>query len=345
MPSCLLKLTRVVLTHKLSSGLILTFKFMSFASIILYWRIVENTKGISQLYSLPIEISCAHYVPSPLATADGPPPSSGNVFFVETSEQTNPSYLFTCSVESAARTHPRTKVVVLMKGLAKGNTSLPNHWAFSLLSCFPNVEIRPLDLPELFSGTPLEKWYSWPLRHLEPYFLPILSDACRIVLMWKFGGIYLDTDFIVLKNLQNLTNDWKKYFEVVTSSELHRLFSNTYAVHVWNKKSQGTRLEITSQALLAQLHSHFCPATYDIMKKDSERHGHEPDPLLQWAQGLHSPSMIDMMVIDEVCEDGVVPLWYHMVQMKMITMADSEKQALMGARILTMPSCLLKLTR
>ncbi|KFP71877.1 hypothetical protein N310_12815, partial [Acanthisitta chloris] len=309
MPSCLLKLTRVVLTHKLSSGLILTFKFMSFASIILYWRIVENTKGISQLYSLPIEISCAHYVPSPLATADGPPPSSGNVFFVETSEQTNPSYLFTCSVESAARTHPRTKVVVLMKGLAKGNTSLPNHWAFSLLSCFPNVEIRPLDLPELFSGTPLEKWYSWPLRHLEPYFLPILSDACRIVLMWKFGGIYLDTDFIVLKNLQNLTNgvplvtpvfkkwcsirslqsrmrckgvsalpreafypirwqDWKKYFEVVTSSELHRLFSNTYAVHVWNKKSQGTRLEITSQALLAQLHSHFCPATYDIMKKD-----------------------------------------------------------------------------
>lgn len=24
--------------------------------------------------------------------------------------------------------------------------------------------------------------------------------------MWKFGGIYLDTDFIVLKNLRNLTN-------------------------------------------------------------------------------------------------------------------------------------------
>ncbi|NXE91693.1 A4GAT galactosyltransferase, partial [Menura novaehollandiae] len=133
-------------------------------------------------------------------------PSPGNVFFVETSEQTNPSYLFSCSVESAARTHPGSSVVVLMKGLAKGNASLPKHWAFSLLSCFPNVQIQPLDLPELFSGTPLAQWYLQPQWRQEPYFLPVLSDACRIVLMWKFGGIYLDTDFIVLKNLQNLTN-------------------------------------------------------------------------------------------------------------------------------------------
>ncbi|XP_010127932.1 PREDICTED: lactosylceramide 4-alpha-galactosyltransferase-like, partial [Chlamydotis macqueenii] len=49
--------------------------------------------------------------------AGGPPPPPGDVFFVETSEQTSPSYLFLCSVESAARTHPGTRVVVLMKGL------------------------------------------------------------------------------------------------------------------------------------------------------------------------------------------------------------------------------------
>ncbi|XP_032841931.2 lactosylceramide 4-alpha-galactosyltransferase [Tyto alba] len=356
MPSCLLKLTRVVLSHKLRAMFILAFKLMSFVSIMLYWRIVEDSKGRGQVYSMPVEIHCAHSVPpSPHATASGPPSSPGDVFFVETSERTNPSYLFMCSVESAARTHPGTRVVVLMKGLANGNASLPNHWGFSLLSCFPNVEVRPLDLTELFSGTPLAQWYLQAQQRWEPYFLPILSDACRIAIMWKFGGIYLDTDFIVLKNLKNLTNalgiqskyvlngaflsfkpkhkfmelcmkdfvenynswiwghqgpqlltrvfkkwcsirslrsstnckgvsalpreafypirwqDWKKYFEVVNSSELHHLFNNTYAVHVWNKKSQGTRLEVTSQALLAQLHSHFCPATYNIMKKDSER--------------------------------------------------------------------------
>ncbi|XP_063251534.1 lactosylceramide 4-alpha-galactosyltransferase-like isoform X2 [Prinia subflava] len=352
MSSCLLKLTRVVLNHKTWTLFILIFVFVSFTYIKLSLDIWEdpNTRGP---YSLSAEISCAHYVPSSLNIAAGPSPSTTNVFFVETSEQTTPSYLFSCSVESAARTHPMSRVVVLMKGLPKGNVSLPKHWAFSLLSCFPNVEIRPLDLTELFSGTPLKRWYLWPLRHWEPYFLPVLSDACRIVLMWKFGGIYLDTDFIVLKNLQNLTNalgiqddkelngaflsfkpkhkfmelcmqdfvqnyngwvwgrqgpelltrvfkkwcslrtitstsckgvsalapeavypipwqNWKKLFEAVSASELHKLLRNTYAVHIWNKLSHKTKLEIPSQALLAQLYSQFCPATYTKMKEDSE---------------------------------------------------------------------------
>ncbi|XP_074444145.1 lactosylceramide 4-alpha-galactosyltransferase-like [Larus michahellis] len=353
MSSCLPKLTTAVLSHRLRALFILTISFVFFASVMFHWRIGEDAEG--QLYSLPTKIRCEQVLPpSPHTIAGGPPHSSGDVFFVETSERTNPSYLFTCSVESAARMHPGTRVVVLMKGLANGNASLPNHWAFSLLRCFPNVEIRPLDLPELFSGTPLAKWYLQSYHRWEPYFLPVLSDACRITIMWKFGGIYLDTDFIVLKNLKNLTNalgiedqnvlngaflsftpkhefielcmqdfvdnyngwiwahqgpqlltrvfkkwcsiqniqdnmsckgvralspeavypirweDWKKLFETISSSELHKLLKSTYAVHVWNKLSHGTRLEITSQALLAQLYSQFCPATYAKMKKDSE---------------------------------------------------------------------------
>ncbi|NXY64411.1 A4GAT galactosyltransferase, partial [Callaeas wilsoni] len=180
MPSCLLKLTRVVLNHKPWALFILILVFVSFAYHMLYWGNLEDPKSRGHPNGLLAEISCAHYVPSSLDTAGGPSPSTGNVFFVETSEQTTPSYLFSCSVESAARAHPRSRVTVLMKGLAKGSESLPKHWAFSLLSCFPNVEIQPLDLTELFSGTPLKRWYLWPLRHWEPYFLPILSDACRI---------------------------------------------------------------------------------------------------------------------------------------------------------------------
>ncbi|XP_036260827.1 lactosylceramide 4-alpha-galactosyltransferase-like [Molothrus ater] len=352
-PSCPLKLTRVVLSHKPCALFILIFVFVYLAYHKLYWGIGEDPKSSVPSYGLSAEISCAHYVPSPLDIAGGPSPSTGNVFFVETSEQTAPNYLFSCSVESAARTHPTSRVVVLMKGLAKGNASLPKHWAFSLLSCFPNVEIRRLDVQELFSGTPLAQWFLQPQRQQEPHFLPNLSDACRIVLMWKFGGIYLDTDFIVLKNLQNLTNalgiqgdsvlngaflsfeakhkfielcmqdfvedyngwvwghqgpelltrvfkkwcslrtitsmsckgvsalarevvypipwqDWKKLFEAVSALELQKLLKNTYAVHIWNKLSHGTKLEIPSQALLAQLYSQFCPATYAKMKQDSE---------------------------------------------------------------------------
>ncbi|XP_014812528.1 PREDICTED: lactosylceramide 4-alpha-galactosyltransferase-like [Calidris pugnax] len=353
MSSCLPKLTAAVLSHRPRALFILTISLVSFTYVMFYWRTWEDTEG--QLYSLSTQSSCEQFMPpSPHAVAGGPPAPPGDVFFVETSEQTNPSYLFTCSVESAARAHPGTRVVLLMKGLADGNASLPNVWAFSLLSCLPNVEIRPLDLPELFSGTPLAKWYLQSYHHWEPYFLPVLSDACRIVIMWKFGGIYLDTDFIVLKNLKNLTNalgiqsqdvlngaflsftpkheymelcmqdfvdnyngwiwahqgpelltrvfkkwcsisniqnnmrckgvralspeaiypirweDWKTFFQSISSSELHKLLKNTYAVHVWNKLSHETKLEVPSQAFLAQLYSQFCPATYAKMKKDSE---------------------------------------------------------------------------
>ncbi|XP_059329301.1 lactosylceramide 4-alpha-galactosyltransferase-like [Ammospiza nelsoni] len=353
MSSCLLKLTRVVLSHKPCALFTLIFVFVSLAYHKLYWGIGEDPKSSVPTSGLSAERSCAHYVPSALDMAGGPSPSTGNVFFVETSEQTAPSYLFSCSVESAARTHPASRVVVLMKGLAKENGSLPRHWAFSLLSCFPNVEILPLDLTELFSGTPLAQWFLQPQRQQEPHFLHVLSDACRIVLMWKFGGIYLDTDFIVLKNLHNLTNalgiqgdsvlngaflsfeakhkfmelcmqdfvqnyngwawghqgpelltrvfkkwcsirtiksmsckgvsalaqevvypipwqDWEQLFEAVSALELQKLLKNTYAVHIWNKLSHGTKLEIPSQALLAQLYSQFCPATYAKMKQDSE---------------------------------------------------------------------------
>ncbi|XP_009647059.1 lactosylceramide 4-alpha-galactosyltransferase isoform X2 [Egretta garzetta] len=353
MSNCLPKLSTVLPSHRLGVVFILTISFVFFASVVFYWRTGNDAEA--QLYSFHTQSKCAEFLPYlPHPTAGGPPPSPGDVFFVETSEKTDPSYLFTCSVESAARTHPGTRVVVLMKGLANGNASLPNHWAFSLLSCFPNVEFRHLDLPELFSGTPLAKWYLQSEHQKEEHFLAVLSDACRITIMWKFGGIYLDTDFIVLRNLKNLTNalgiqsqdvlngaflsfkpkhefmelcmkdfvenyngqiwghqgpelltrvfkkwcpisyiqnnmsckgvralspevlypifwgDWKKLFDTVNSSELHRLLKNTYAVHVWNKLSHGTRLEITSQAFLAQLYSQFCPATSTKMKRDSE---------------------------------------------------------------------------
>ncbi|NXP51361.1 A4GAT galactosyltransferase, partial [Heliornis fulica] len=344
MPKCVTKLAAGQLSHRLGSLFILTISFVFL--LMIYWR--RGVDGEGQFYSLPTQSACGQILP----TASGNPPQPGDMFFVETSERMDPSYLFTCSVESAARTHPGTRVVVLMKGLASGNASLPNHWGFSLLSCFSNVEFRSLDLQELFSGTPLAKWYLQPEHQKEPYFLPVLSDACRITIMWKFGGIYLDTDFIVLRNLRNLTNslgmqsqdvlngaflsfrpkhafvercmqdfvenyngwiwahqgpglltrvfkrwcsisniqthmncrgvralspeafypirweDWKKLFHTISSTELHKLLRNTYAVHVWNKLSHGTRLEITSQALLAQLYSQFCPATYAKMKED-----------------------------------------------------------------------------
>ncbi|XP_043540070.1 alpha-1,4-N-acetylglucosaminyltransferase-like, partial [Chiloscyllium plagiosum] len=36
----------------------------------------------------------------------------------------------------------------------------------------------------------------------ERYWLHVLADGCRLALLWKYGGIYLDTDIISLKPLE-----------------------------------------------------------------------------------------------------------------------------------------------
>uniref|UniRef100_A0A673V6T0 Alpha-1,4-N-acetylglucosaminyltransferase n=1 Tax=Suricata suricatta TaxID=37032 RepID=A0A673V6T0_SURSU len=202
-PDCLLRLLRGAPSQRACTLLIISFKFTFFVSVMIYWHIAGEPSGQREFPNLPADVPCPRWVP-PKLISSAPPP--GNIFFLETSDRTNPNFLFMCSVESAARAHPEARVVVLMKGLSGGNTSLPRHLGLSLLGCFPNVHLLPLDLEALFRDTPLEAWYATRRRRWEPYLLPVLSDASRIALLWKFGGIYLDTDFIVLRNLQNLTN-------------------------------------------------------------------------------------------------------------------------------------------
>uniref|UniRef100_A0A8C5L642 Lactosylceramide 4-alpha-galactosyltransferase n=1 Tax=Jaculus jaculus TaxID=51337 RepID=A0A8C5L642_JACJA len=341
-PDCLLRLFWGTPRQRVCTLLIISFKFTFFISVMIYWHTVGEPKVQGRLYNLPVDIPCP-----PLALPSLP---SSHIFFLETSDRTNPNFLFMCSVESAARAHPESQVVVLMKGLPRGSAPRPRNLGISLLSCFPNVHIEPLDLEELFRDTPLAAWYGEARQGWEPYWLPVLSDASRIAVLWKFGGIYLDTDFIVLKDLRNLTNalgiqsryvlngaflaferqhefmalcmrdfvthyngwiwghqgpqlltrvfkkwcsihslkethscrgvtalpreafypipwqNWKRYFEDISPEVLGQLLNATYAVHVWNKKSQGTRFEATSRVLLAQLYAHYCPTTHEAMK-------------------------------------------------------------------------------
>ncbi|XP_054998395.1 lactosylceramide 4-alpha-galactosyltransferase [Sorex araneus] len=344
-PECLLRPLQGASRQRLCTLLLVSFKFTFVVSLLLYWHLAGDPGGGGQ--SLPADVPCPRLEP---ARAAGGAPSPGNIFFLETSERTDPHSLFMCSVESAARAHPDSQVLVLMKGLPRGNASRPRHLGLSLLGCFPNVQLRPLDLDALFRGTPLAPWYAAVQRRWEPYLLPVLSDASRIALLWKFGGVYLDTDFIVLRSLGNLSNalgaqsryvlngaflaferrheflalcmrdfvahyngwvwghqgpqlltrvfkkwcairslqerracrgvtalpceafypvpwqSWQRYFEDVRPEELQQLTRATYAVHVWNKKSHGRRLDASSRALLAQLHARYCPTTHQAMK-------------------------------------------------------------------------------
>ncbi|XP_005379480.1 PREDICTED: lactosylceramide 4-alpha-galactosyltransferase [Chinchilla lanigera] len=201
-PDCLLQLLWGTPRQRVCTFLLFGFKFSFFVSLIIYWHVGGEPKDQGRLYNLPVDIPC------PTLGPPGPPNSTrlagSNIFFLETSERTSPNFLFMCSVESAARVHPEAQVTVLMKGLR--GAPPPRNLGTSLLGCFPNVQMLPLDLDALFRGTPLAAWHAASRWRWEPYLLPVTSDAARIALLWKFGGVYLDTDFIVLRSLGNLSN-------------------------------------------------------------------------------------------------------------------------------------------
>ncbi|XP_043943470.1 lactosylceramide 4-alpha-galactosyltransferase isoform X1 [Protopterus annectens] len=337
----------VITKHRLWGLLILALKLFTCIMIILYCRNMKSMTDVLH-YSLPQEVECSMFIPNHSHHSLNVP--QHHIFFLETSDRLSPNFLCMCSVESAARAHPEFKITIYMKGLAQKSAILPKNLGLSFLSCFHNVEIQPLDVDELFKGTPLAEWYAELYTRWEPYRFPILSDACRIAMMWKHGGIYLDTDFIVLRDLGNLTNtlgtqskyvlngaylsfhrrhkfielcmkdfvenynrfiwghqgpqlmtrifkkwcrirslretnncrgvsvlpqeafypirwqDWKKYFEAISPSDFTEMLKNTYAVHIWNKKSQGTKMDVATNSLLNKLYSNYCPSTYKIMK-------------------------------------------------------------------------------
>ncbi|XP_067851757.1 alpha-1,4-N-acetylglucosaminyltransferase-like [Heptranchias perlo] len=125
------------------------------------------------------------------------------IMFVETTETMEPSALAVCSVESAARRNPDKHVYYFMKGF-NGNLSHYSHSryeAIRVLSSLKKVIIAPLRPKTLFQNTPLSAWYQQVNPDWEVYWIHVLSDACRIALLWKYGGIYLDTDIISLKPL------------------------------------------------------------------------------------------------------------------------------------------------
>ncbi|XP_048205275.1 lactosylceramide 4-alpha-galactosyltransferase [Perognathus longimembris pacificus] len=333
--------------RRLCALLVLGFKLAFFLSVAIYWSTLgEPQARAGPPLPPPVDAPCPRLPPA--SPAPGPP-APGDIFFLETSDRTNPSFLFACSVESAARAHPESRVVVLMKGLPAGGAPPPRHLGTSLLGCFPNVRLERLDLEALFRGTPLAAWHAARPGRWQPYPLAVLSDAARLALLWKRGGVYLDTDFIVLRSLRSLRNalgaqsrfvlngaflaferrhaflalcmrdfvahyngwvwghqgpqlltrvfkrwcstrslrdrhacrgvtalppqafypirwqDWKRYFQDISPRALARLLNATYAVHVWNKKSHGTRLPASSRVLLAQLHARYCPTTHQAM--------------------------------------------------------------------------------
>lgn len=86
-----------------------------------------------------------------------------------------------------------------------------------ILSSYSNIYLRNINTSKIFDGTPGEDLEKKKNIYDSKFPAVHLSDALRLLMLYKFGGIYLDLDVIVLKSFDELaptfvTNEKSGFF-------------------------------------------------------------------------------------------------------------------------------------
>ena len=70
---------------------------------------------------------------------------------------------------------------------------------------YPNIQFYSVNLTDVFSGTPLAAIEN-RLNKNADHAATHLSDLMREAVIYKFGGFYMDLDFVVLRSLLGFKN-------------------------------------------------------------------------------------------------------------------------------------------
>lgn len=114
-----------------------------------------------------------------------------------------------CAVESAAKWNPNFDVYLLFTSPAKirfENTT-SDHFLSALLS-YKNIHILHLNYPRYVRNTLVEELYESGKIEASSYARSHASDVLRYLTLYKYGGVYLDLDVIVVKSFEGLYGDF-----------------------------------------------------------------------------------------------------------------------------------------
>lgn len=179
------------------------------AAAILCCVIVLNTELSPDLYFLNLtfeNVACYYELGDelPFVNDRGFNPPAQSIFFHETSCRGDLNSRQACAVEAAARAHKYWDVHVLFLAPVKslGTKSL------RVLQEISRIKFARINLSEYANNTPLESLVASGALNRTKWRISHTSDALRYLTMYKWGGIYLDLDTVVVKSLEVLSNNW-----------------------------------------------------------------------------------------------------------------------------------------
>lgn len=117
---------------------------------------------------------------------------------------TTPPHTFTLryrrTVESTLKFHPTACMVVY-------SPTLPVDYFDAFWNMGYNVIVERPDVPHLLKDTPAEAWY----RNIDrwrsgEHFYNHITEIIRLSTLYKYGGVYLDTDVVVMRDMSSLRN-------------------------------------------------------------------------------------------------------------------------------------------
>jgi lactosylceramide 4-alpha-galactosyltransferase len=148
-------------------------------------------------------LPCAQPLKSYFSTKSSSGQDKDNAFFIETSGNGALSYRQACAVESLALHNPNLKVNVLFTDV-KINADLDT--VQQLMENYANVQLIDIKVDEYMAGTLMEHWYQCTDWRKGTYHVNNLSNALRLLTVYKFGGYYFDLDVISVRPVTSYRN-------------------------------------------------------------------------------------------------------------------------------------------
>ncbi|XP_034475290.1 lactosylceramide 4-alpha-galactosyltransferase-like [Drosophila innubila] len=142
--------------------------------------------------------------------SDTLPPAGRSIFFHETRCRSPYSqYILNltarqaCSIESAALHNPNFQVFVLFASSTYISDDQKNP-LYDALKSYKNVNFRQLNIRRYAKDTPIEDWLEKRDLFRSNFLTEHTSDLLRLLTLYRFGGIYMDLDVVVLRSLENV---------------------------------------------------------------------------------------------------------------------------------------------
>jgi len=125
-----------------------------------------------------------------------------SLFMMETSGRPTLNSRQACAVESASRRSGLPVVMIVFSPVL----DLTDNTTCFLYTGTSRVSFFTIDIEDFAKNSPLDSFFSSSKLLQSDYRAAHTADALRLLILYKFGGFYLDIDYVVLNDLTHYKN-------------------------------------------------------------------------------------------------------------------------------------------